>query len=103
MKLEGSAFHLLEISRTPTSTRESIPPGLANAFQCAPTLPRRLQGCARQPSRKACLPHCLRRTMPFCDNCGTKYEEGAKFCMNCGKNFEGVHLVQHAATPVAQP
>ena len=41
--------------------------------------------------------------MPFCDNCGTKYEEGAKFCMNCGKNFEGVHLVQHAATPVAQP
>ena len=25
----------------------------------------------------------------FCENCGTKYEEGTKFCSGCGKQLEG--------------
>jgi hypothetical protein len=32
--------------------------------------------------------------MPFCSNCGTKTNEGAKFCANCGVKLDGIVVGQ---------
>lgn len=29
--------------------------------------------------------------MPFCQNCGTEYQQGAKFCSNCGTNLSNIN------------
>ncbi|MCR5615374.1 MAG: zinc ribbon domain-containing protein [Saccharofermentans sp.] len=40
--------------------------------------------------------------MPFCKNCGSSIEDGAKFCENCGTPIEAP-VAQPAEQPVAQP
>lgn len=31
--------------------------------------------------------------MPFCQNCGEKYQEGVKFCPNCGTSLSNINVV----------
>lgn len=38
--------------------------------------------------------------MPFCQSCGTKYNDGAKFCQNCGANLPATTASPQA--PVSQ-
>jgi hypothetical protein len=38
--------------------------------------------------------------MAFCENCGTKIEDGVKFCPNCGKALNA--LPNEAAAPLIQ-
>ena len=40
--------------------------------------------------------------MPFCKNCGSSIEDGAKFCENCGTPIEAP-VAQPAAQPAPQP
>ena len=40
--------------------------------------------------------------MPFCKNCGSSIEDGAKFCENCGTPIEAP-VAQPAAQPASQP
>ena len=40
--------------------------------------------------------------MPFCKNCGSSIEDGAKFCENCGTPIEAP-VAQPAAQPEPQP
>jgi len=34
--------------------------------------------------------------MPFCQNCGEKYQEGAKFCPSCGTNLSNINSATNA-------
>ena len=40
--------------------------------------------------------------MPFCKNCGSSIEDGAKFCENCGTPIEAP-VAQPAAQPAVDP
>ena len=42
------------------------------------------------------------RIMPFCKNCGTEYQEGAKFCPSCGKPIGGQPTPPQQPQPVQQ-
>jgi len=40
--------------------------------------------------------------MPFCQNCGEKYQEGAKFCPGCGTNLSNINNATNAVNQQTQ-
>lgn len=40
--------------------------------------------------------------MPFCQNCGVEYQEGAKFCPNCGTNLSNINSTRNTTNQQTQ-
>jgi hypothetical protein len=40
--------------------------------------------------------------MPYCQNCGSKYQEGSKFCQSCGHKLDTIPTAHHEDTSISK-